>query len=1063
MKRPVDEIKQLINSNPTEFFLQFSEGLKGMEATDLAKTLEYLKLNDQYVKSIIGSASEDTARFRKSIDLSNESLKEATSLQIEFNKVNNNSAAIYDKVRKKFIGMLTSESLAKFLNFFIESFGKIIGAIEDTSGGFRVFGQTLLFVIKLFTIGAVSVISYNTAIALSNLTMASLRTTLLGYTVVQKVNNFLNQSGAVLQNFFTATLLRTQIAYYGLRGATELQAAAQAKLNLITKANPYVAVIALVATLTAAYFAFRTEIDETAKKKAVLNDITKEAAQSAATEISQLDQLYKRATDVKRSIEERTAAAQKLLEIYPDQFKNQSAEIIMNGKAEASYLNLRDSIIAVARAKAAQKQLEKRAEERLIRDEELDKKLKAEAKTLVTIKADPGKFDKQVSYDTGDNKNIREIYTGETQLNDSRSRFSNLLEAKKNNEKADKIEDAFVLDIISAAEKRDTKLNNSAVANPAVDFGGADSKGSKKAKGKNKGTAGKTDAQRAAEKEQQDMIKAGEAAKDLAIKLEVDKQEALAEVQTEWYEKERLQILAQEKAKITELEKLKISGTDMVALDALIGREKDEKLKTAFEETKKLWLKNNADLDNLILSAKESTQLKLKTLDEKQIAEQIKLDEQEFNRKSMLIQQESNLKISELTTLAEQRAFLEDKLTDKEFAKIQTREEGKQAIEKYFQGENLKMQEEYLKALVEQLDALPTANLTPEQLEVLEAMRFKLSEIAKAKSELQGEDVGQQGKSLSQFGGSKDILGLTPDQWEGMFASADTFEQKVQKIGAAIEVTRQLFSKYFEFVAANDAKQLRQFEVSSDRKKNKLKQELNNGYINQEEYKRQNIRLDMELDQKKAELEYKAAKRQRAIMIADAIASTAIAVVGALGNKPWTPLNFALAGIVGAMGALQLATIASQPLPSAPGAEDGYYPTIREQDGKRFNARRQTSKSGIYSEPTMLVGEQGKNFPELVVSGSTMKRIDPKIQRVYMNEVARVEGFEKGLYPAQSSGGGNDEILMMAVQALNRNSAIMEKIEDRGIQAKIEKSARNGKDISEMTKDYENLYNKNKY
>ena len=59
--------------------------------------------------------------------------------------------------------------------------------------------------------------------------------------------------------------------------------------------------------------------------------------------------------------------------------------------------------------------------------------------------------------------------------------------------------------------------------------------------------------------------------------------------------------------------------------------------------------------------------------------------------------------------------------------------------------------------------------------------------------------------------------------------------------------------------------------------------------------------------------EIAAAKKLKPIKLAMAISDTALAIVGALGNKPWTPFNFALAALVGAAGAAQIATIAAQP------------------------------------------------------------------------------------------------------------------------------------------------------
>ena len=232
------EVEDLINKDPMQFFLKFAEGAKGLDTTEMAKMLDYLKLNDQYVISILGAASENTDRFRKTINLSNEALQEATSLTEEFNKVNNNSAAIYDKVRKSIIGAFTSETVAKSLNWLTEIFGKMIGAVEDVDGKWKAVGQTLLFMVKIFMIITVGVISFNTAVALSNLTLATAKERLLAYTVIQKLNNALNTAGAIIQNIVTASVARAQIAYAILTRNTALQSAAQLRLNAVAAANP---------------------------------------------------------------------------------------------------------------------------------------------------------------------------------------------------------------------------------------------------------------------------------------------------------------------------------------------------------------------------------------------------------------------------------------------------------------------------------------------------------------------------------------------------------------------------------------------------------------------------------------------------------------------------------------------------------------------------------------------------------------------------------------------------------------------------------------------------------
>jgi len=72
---------------------------------------------------------------------------------------------------------------------------------------------------------------------------------------------------------------------------------------------------------------------------------------------------------------------------------------------------------------------------------------------------------------------------------------------------------------------------------------------------------------------------------------------------------------------------------------------------------------------------------------------------------------------------------------------------------------------------------------------------------------------------------------------------------------------------------------------------------------------------EQKLQERIREEKKKAFEAQKAAAVIQAGISTAVAVVGALGNQPFTPFNLVLAGIVGALGAAQVAVIASQPTP----------------------------------------------------------------------------------------------------------------------------------------------------
>ncbi|KQR93293.1 hypothetical protein ASG01_08840 [Chryseobacterium sp. Leaf180] len=109
-----------------------------------------------------------------------------------------------------------------------------------------------------------------------------------------------------------------------------------------------------------------------------LNEARKSAAKSAAAEISQLEILYRVATNENASKEARIRAINKLQSLYPSFFKNLSDEAIMVGKAKDQYLLLKAAILDSARARAIGTILEKRMEEQLLKEEEIQRRLNEE-------------------------------------------------------------------------------------------------------------------------------------------------------------------------------------------------------------------------------------------------------------------------------------------------------------------------------------------------------------------------------------------------------------------------------------------------------------------------------------------------------------------------------------------------------------------------------------------------------------------------------------------------------------------------------------------------------------
>lgn len=119
------------------------------------------------------------------------------------------------------------------------------------------------------------------------------------------------------------------------------------------------------------------------------------------------------------------------------------------------------------------------------------------------------------------------------------------------------------------------------------------------------------------------------------------------------------------------------------------------------------------------------------------------------------------------------------------------------------------------------------------------------------------------------------------------------FQRQIDNVDAEIEANQDEYDAKVETIDALSEKDIITTEEAEARKR-----------AAEEETSRKN----KELEKKKAELQTKQAKFQKAMDIAQTIAATSLAVTKALPN-------FVLAALVGAMGAVQLATIIAQPIP----------------------------------------------------------------------------------------------------------------------------------------------------
>lgn len=369
--------------------------------------------------------------------------------------------------------------------------------------------------------------------------------------------------------------------------------------------------------------------------------------------------------------------------------------------------------------------------------------------------------------------------------------------------------------------------------------------------------------------------------------------------------------------------------------------------------------------------------------------------------------------LNQITTLAQAKEVLSSKLTEQELAQVRDLGQAKKLIRNQQDLEEQavlrKQLEDLLVILQHTMDTgqLEGVNLADDILsdKEKEALKKRIQELREEIAKLKGVDLKDGFKTGEDKFAKTDILGMSKDDWLLLFKNIDTSQEGMLRLFGAIEAGISIWKQYNAYVAAGENAQLQKDEQANKKKKENLEARLKSGSITQEAYNKQIEFLDKDLENKKAKIAHDQAKRDKQVALMSAIVNTATAVTKALPNV-------VLAAIVGAMGALQVATILKTPVPAIEGREDGgtFVDVTRAQDNKPFKAKVQPNKRGFVDKPTVLVGESGREWvanDKLVTNPMTAPIIQwlDSVQRNGSIDTSMLSSVIKSTIPGRANGG----------------------------------------------------------
>lgn len=467
-------------------------------------------------------------------------------------------------------------------------------------------------------------------------------------------------------------------------------------------------------------------------------------------------------------------------------------------------------------------------------------------------------------------------------------------------------------------------------------------------------------------------------------------------------------LTAEIRAGLPEIEKEKEEYRERLLALGLFGLQKSNMTALELQAYEALTATHQARMDKLDAQAMQQS------LEKKQRSFENRLNELKLNNANEL---------EAITTLEDAKKRLSEFMSNEQLSKVKTLAQAKKLLLK----QNLKEEEVLQKEHLEELLKLLQNTISSGQFEGLNLGDQLLSEdekevllrrIAELKAELAKlKNPGSSESNETEASGKEednrfkvDLLGFSTDDWETLFNNLEKGKLKLKdyiQIGGALN---KVWSTYYDFLNAKDQAQLQKFEKGVNKQKELLDDKLEHGVISQKLYDTKMEALNTELDYKKAQVERKAAIRSRNLAIFEAIINTAQAVTEAL--TLGGPVGIIMASIIGAMGAVQLATIVKTPLPELPGKEKGgYMDVVRSQDGKHFNAQIEPKKRGWVNKPTVITGESATEYivPGEAVNNPTVKpfldvleiaRQEHKLPKLNMNAVMATNTFA-----GKSSGG----------------------------------------------------------
>lgn len=349
----VQKFAKLVKTDMNAALIEFLSTLKRAGSMDvLSPMFKDMGENGSRAISALSTLANHIDDVKSQQLVANEAFAEATSIDKEFEVQNNTVQAQLDKAKNRVheLAVELGEKLQPVMRLVISSSTIALKALSAMVDFFIKYRKEIIA-------GVTAIAAYNAIMIVYRYhTVMATKATTLFHGAMRLVRMIL----PTVRLLFTPLVNAVQYFTNGLQVNYAMQERWRKSMAAMKFSNWVGLVLALGAAVYALANRWKTAREEAEKARKEqeeyqksLTDLDEASAEYSSKEISRLDALYKAATDEKKSKDERRKAAERLQALYPDYFKNLSTEEIMVGNAKVAYDKLRNSIIEVARARAA--------------------------------------------------------------------------------------------------------------------------------------------------------------------------------------------------------------------------------------------------------------------------------------------------------------------------------------------------------------------------------------------------------------------------------------------------------------------------------------------------------------------------------------------------------------------------------------------------------------------------------------------------------------------------------------------------------------------------------------